>query len=203
MTNFLVLLLAYTLSQFFRAFHAVVAPELAQELSLTAADLGNISAIWFAAFALAQFPVGAALDRIGPRRTVPTLMLAAAAGTVLFARATSGFDCLVAMALIGIGCSPVYMGALYIFGRLYPASRFAFLTSSLLAIGSAGNLLGATPLAYAAREIGWRPTFLWVGVATLVSAALVLLLVRDPPPAAHRGMRTSCGHRRGCRSPPG
>ena len=79
---------------------------LADEVSLelmarirkqTAADLGNISACWFAVFALAQFPVGAALDRIGPRRTVPLLMLAAVAGTLLFARAASTLDCLVAM----------------------------------------------------------------------------------------------------------
>jgi MFS family permease len=183
-TNFLVLLLAYTLSQFFRAFLAVIAPELSRELGLTAADLGNISAIWFIVFALAQFPVGAALDRVGPRRTVPVAMLAAVAGSVLFARAAGPLDCLVAMALIGLGCSPVYMGALYVFGRLYPVSRFALLSSWLLGIGSAGNLLGATPLAYAAREIGWRPTMLGVGLLTLLSALLVAALVRDPPRAS-------------------
>ncbi len=183
MTNFLVFLLGYVLSQFFRAFLAVIAPELGRELGLTAADLGNISAVWFAVFAIAQFPVGAALDRIGPRRTVPALMLAAVAGTLLFARADSRGDCMVAMGLIGLGCAPVYMGALYVFGRLYPVSRFALLTSWLLGIGSAGNLLGATPLAFAARELGWRPTFLWIAAATLVSAALILLLVRDPPRA--------------------
>lgn len=181
MTSFLVFLLAYTLSQFFRAFLAVIAPELGRELALSAADLGNISAIWFAVFALAQFPVGAALDRIGPRRTVPVLMLSAVLGTLLFARATSRFDCLVAMGLIGLGCSPVYMGALYVFGRLYPVSRFALLTSVLLGLGSAGNLLGATPLAWAAGAFGWRTTFLWISAATLVSAALVLILVSDPP----------------------
>jgi sugar phosphate permease len=182
-TSFLVFLLAYTLSQFFRAFLAVIAPELGQELGLSAADLGNISAVWFAVFAIAQFPVGAALDRIGPRRTVPALMLAAVVGTLLFARATSRFDCFVAMGLIGLGCSPVYMGALYVFGRVYPVARFALLTSVLLGLGSAGNLLGATPLAWAAGTFGWRSTFLWISAATLVSAGLVLTLVRDPPRA--------------------
>ena len=69
MLAFVIFLTGYTLSQFYRSFLAVIAPELSAELHLTASDLGHISAAWFAAFALVQFPVGAALDRHGPRRT--------------------------------------------------------------------------------------------------------------------------------------
>ena len=57
MLLFLVFLLAYTLSQFYRSFLAVIAPGLAAELGLTASDLANVSAAWFAVFALAQFPL--------------------------------------------------------------------------------------------------------------------------------------------------
>ena len=53
MTTFLVLLTGYILSQFYRSFLAVIAPELSAELQLSATDLGYISAAWFAAFALA------------------------------------------------------------------------------------------------------------------------------------------------------
>ena len=109
MTTFLVLLTGYILSQFYRSFLAVIAPELSAELHLSATDLGNISAAWFAAFALVQFAVGAALDRIGPKRTVSVLMLAGVAGALLFSRAQSSGDAIVAMALIGIGCSPSLM----------------------------------------------------------------------------------------------
>ncbi len=181
MQTFLIFLIAYTLSQFFRSFLAVIAPELARELVLSPADLGNISAIWFVVFALAQFPVGIALDRIGPRRTVPVAMLAAAGGALLFSQARGVEDCLIAMGLIGLGCAPIYMGALYVFGRIYPVSRFALLCSWLLGIGSAGNLLGTTPLAYAASTVGWRAAFVYIAGATLVSALLVALFVKDPP----------------------
>ena len=85
MTTFLVLLAAYTLSQFFRSFLAIVAAELAREIGLSAADLGAVSAIWFATFAFAQFPVGYCLDRYGPRRTLAGFMLLAVAGAGLFA----------------------------------------------------------------------------------------------------------------------
>jgi sugar phosphate permease len=112
MATFLVLLLAYVLSQFFRAFLAIVAADLSRDLGLDAARLGEVSAIWFATFAVAQIPVGLALDRFGPRRTMAVFMLAAVAGAALFAVATSAGMVLLAMALIGIGCSPVLMASL-------------------------------------------------------------------------------------------
>ena len=112
MTTFVIFLFPYTLSQFYRTFLAVIAPELATELSLRADDLANMSASWFIAFALMQFPIGFALDRFGPRRIVPVLMMAAVAGAVMLSRANTATDCIIANALIGIGCSPIYMGAL-------------------------------------------------------------------------------------------
>ena len=181
MRTFLVFLTAYILSQFYRSFLAVIAPELARDIGLTPADLASMSAIWFGAFAIAQFPVGWALDRFGPRRTVPLIMTAAAVGAFLFAGSTTLAGCSAAMALIGVGCSPIYMGALYVFGRTYPPERFALLCSWLLGIGSSGNLLAATPLAYAAEQYGWRSAFLAIGAVTAVTMAITFWLVEDPP----------------------
>lgn len=183
MPIFLVFLFGYTLSQFYRSFVAVIAPELAAELALSPADLANVSAAWYLVFALAQFPVGVALDRIGPRRTVPVLMVVAAAGALLLATATSPLTAIAANGLIGLGCSPIYMGALYLFARTADPARFGFLTSWLLGLGSTGNLLSATPLSLAAATLGWRASFVVIAALTLVSAAVVWLVVRDPPRA--------------------
>ena len=180
MATFLVLLLAYTLSQFFRSFLAVIAPELAHELGLSPADLGNMSAIWFLAFALAQLFVGWSLDRVGPRRTMSGLMLLAVVGALVLASAQGRAGCLAGMALIGIGCSPIYMGSLFLFGRTHDKAKFALMSSLLLGFGSLGNLLGATPLAVASQWLGWRPTFVIIAAATAVSAGLIGLLLRDP-----------------------
>jgi MFS family permease len=196
MTTFLVLLTGYILSQFYRSFLAVIAPELSAELHLSATDLGNISAAWFAAFALVQFVVGAALDRIGPRRTVSVLMLAGVAGALLFSRAHSSGDAIVAMALIGVGCSPSLMGPLYVFARNHTAERFALLSAAMIGFGSIGNLLGGTPLALAQQSFGWRSVFVGLAGLSLLSALLAAALVRDPPrlsdqtwPAKSDGLR--------------
>jgi predicted MFS family arabinose efflux permease len=180
MRAFLVFLFAYILSQFFRSFLAVIAPELSGELSLGPQALANMQASWIWAFVAMQFPVGWALDTVGPRRTVTATMLAAIAGAAVFAYAGSALHLYAAMALIGAGCSAMFMAALYVFGREHPPERFAVLTSTLIGIGSAGNLLAATPLAWAASEFGWRNTMLAIAAASAVSAILVWTLIRDP-----------------------
>lgn len=181
MPAFLTFLAAYILSQFFRSFLAVIAPEMSAELELGPQALGNLQAFWIAGFVALQLPVGYALDHFGPRRTVASLMVAAVAGAVLFASARSALALNLAMVLIGVGCSAIYMGAIYIFGRIYPQDRFAMLCSWLIGIGSAGNLLAATPLAYAAEAAGWRNAMLAIAVATALSALAITFLVRDPP----------------------
>jgi nitrate/nitrite transporter NarK len=186
LTTFIVLLFAYTLSQFFRAFLAIVAGDLSRDLGLNAADLGAVSAIWFAAFALAQFPVGYALDRFGPRRTITAFMILAVAGAAWLARAQDRTDCLVAMALIGVGCSPILMSSLYVFGRIYPPERFAMLSSLMIGLGSAGNLIGATPLAWAVQAFGWRGTMAGIASITAVGVLLAFAAVKDPPRAEAR-----------------
>lgn len=179
--TFAVFLLAYALSQFFRSFLAVIAPELSTELALDSQALGNMQAWWIAGFVVAQFPIGWALDTVGPRRTVSVVMSAAVIGAVLFARAHSAFELDFAMALIGIGCAPIYMGAVYIFGRVNRPEQFALLCSWLLGLGTAGNLLAASPLAWSAQAFGWRETMLGIAVAGAVLAVLVFMAITDPP----------------------
>lgn len=180
MRVFLTFLAAYVLSQFYRSFLAVIAPELARELALSPQALGNLQAFWILGFVATQFPVGLALDTIGPRRTVALQMLLAVAGALLFATAHSALMLNIAMLLIGAGCGSIYMGAIYLFGRTAAPQRFALLCSWLLGLGTAGNLLAASPLAWAAQSIGWRGAMAGMAAATLLSALSVLLLIRDP-----------------------
>ena len=77
------LALATALSQFHRAALGVVGPELAIDLGDGPGLLGAANAIFFLAIALAQVPVGLALDRIGPRRTVALLTVPAVLGALL------------------------------------------------------------------------------------------------------------------------
>lgn len=177
------LAIAYVLSQFFRSFLAVLTPVLGEELGASKGDLSAASGAWFAAFALMQFIVGVSLDRYGPRRTAGVLLgVAGGGGAALFAVATAPWMITAAMVLIGIGCAPVLMATLYIFAKTYSPRRFALLSSWFVAVGMAGNVVGASPLAYAAEWWGWRPVMTGLAVVTLVVALAILLLIHDPEP---------------------
>ncbi len=181
------LVLAYALSQFYRAFLAVLAPALATDVGATANDLATASGVWFLIFAAMQIPVGSALDSIGPRRTAAVLFaLGGGGGAVMFAVAQSPLHITLAMALIGVGCSPVLMASYYIFARLFPPAQFATLGGAMIGLGSLGNLGASAPMTMAVAAYGWRPVMGGLAAATVLVALLIWVTVRDPEKVAHQ-----------------
>ena len=77
----------YLMSYLFRTVNAVISPELTRELGLSAGALGLLTSTYFVAFASMQIPAGMLLDRYGPRRIEPVLLVVAAIGTFAFAAA--------------------------------------------------------------------------------------------------------------------
>lgn len=174
------LILAYVLSQFYRAFLAVLSPVLTAELGVTAADLASASGWWFLAFAAMQIPIGSALDRVGPRLTSGLLLAVGAGGAVLFAQATGAFQIKLAMALIGIGCAPVLMASYFIFARQFSPAVFGTLAALTLGVGTLGNVAASLPLSWAVAAFGWRESVLGLAALTGAVALAILLVVRDP-----------------------
>jgi sugar phosphate permease len=182
MAGIAALAIGYVLSQFYRSFMAVLTPILTIEIGMTKAELSIASGAWFIAFALAQFAIGVSLDRWGPKRTASILLgVCGGGGALLFSMAVEPWMVICAMALIGLGCAPVLMSILVIFAHNYPPARFAVLASWAVAFGTAGNVIGASPLANAAEAFGWRFVLVVLACFTVMTALAVYALVRDPP----------------------
>lgn len=181
------LVLAYVLSQFYRAFLAVMTPVLTEDLGVTAAELASASGWWFLAFAAMQIPIGAWLDRVGPRLTTGLLLALGAAGAVLFSQATGALQIKLAMALIGVGCAPVLMASYFIFARSYSPAVFGTLAALTLGVGTLGNVASSLPLSWAVTAFGWRETVLGIAAITAAVAVGILVLVRDPERLEHAG----------------
>jgi MFS family permease len=181
----------YTLSMFYRVSNAVIAPNLIQDLGLDAETLGILGGAFFYSFALLQIPMGPLLDRIGPRLVITSSSLIGAIGALLFAFGYSYPAALLGRILIGAGMASILMGSLKVFTLRFPLERFATLMGTLVSIGTLGNILATSPLAYFSSTIGWRITFMIAGGATAVLALLTLLTLPPHPrplPAGEKGM---------------
>lgn len=163
----------YAISQFLRNSIGVIASDLARELGLSATQTGLLSSAFFFSFAAVQIPVGIAIDRYGPKRTMLATAVLTVAGTVLFGLAASAGQLIAARALMGLGCSTFFMAPLVIYARRFPPTRFAGLTSLQMGLANIGTLSATAPLALSAAAFGWRPSFLAVAVLTVAVVAAI------------------------------
>ena len=176
-----VLCIAYILSQFFRSFLAVLSSVLANDIGAQPDDLAYALGLLFFVFAVMQIPVGWGLDRFGPRIVSSVLLLiGGGGGAFIFASAQNPNHINVAMALLGVGCSPILMASYYIFARNYSPKIFATLAATFLGIGSLGTLIGASPLTYFVGILGWRDAVELIGIFTIFISLFLLFTVKNP-----------------------
>lgn len=166
---------AYVLSQFFRSYVAVVAPEMTRDLSLTPAQFGAFSSAFFFAFAVAQIPLGVVFDRIGAIRPMAGFLMLGAASASGIASARSYHWALVAQIGLGLSFAPVFMGLIHYVYERSDHSRAVRVTALASAVGALGSLVAATPLGWLSQQIGWRGALAaFAAVAVLVAVAVLL-----------------------------
>ncbi len=183
----------FVLSQFYRSSVAVISPWLIKELGLEAAQLGTMSAAFFYSFALTQIPIGIFLDRVGARWSMTLLSLLAVAGSLIFAFSESYLGLVSGRILLGMGMACNLMGTLKLLTVWFPVDRFATLTTLVVSIGTAGNLMASTPLVLISQAVGWRMSFVFFAAVNLALAIVFFLLVRDRPQAAKPAPGSSNG----------
>ena len=184
---FLAFAFAYFFSALLRAVTATLAPVFSVELGLRAADLGLLAGAYFFGFAAMQLPLGRALDRHGPRRTLLVLLSVAVLGCAAFAMAERLPALIAARALIGAGVAACLMAPLTCYRRLYSPAMQLRANSWMLMTGSLGMVASTVPVQLLLPVLGWRGLF-WT-LAALLALAMVgvaLLVPADPryPPAA-------------------
>ena len=170
-----------------RTLIATIGPLLAVEFALSASELGLLAAMFFAAYAAAQLPVGLAIDVWGARRVQTVLALIAAAGFGLCALATGPVTLAIGRVVTGIGISAGLIAMLKVNSQWYPKARVAQYTGWGVFVGALGSLAATVPAAMLIPTLGWRGVFLLLGAMALAVAGWIWAAVPDrgpgPPPA--------------------
>jgi MFS family permease len=163
------------INQAARTVMAVIGPVLAVEFALSASELGMLAACMLGAYALAQLPVGMALDRVGSRNVQAALGLVTAAGFALFALAESLATLTLARVIVGVGVSAGLMAIIKANAQWFAPAKVALVTGIAVSIGGLGSVLSTGPVAAALPSIGWRG-ILWVLCGLSAATALWIFL---------------------------
>ncbi len=179
---FLILAIGYAIVYFHRVAPAVIAPELTRNFGIKGATLGILASAYFYPYAVMQLPSGLLSDSLGPRKTVTAFTLVAAVGAILFGISPTFFTAVLGRIMVGLGVSVLFIPTLKILANWFEVEKFAIVAGILMAIGGLGWLSAATPLALLTLWLGWRLTFIIIGLLSLILALLTYLIVRDSPP---------------------
>ena len=176
-----VLSIIYFMACLHRVAPTVIAGDLVLEFDTDATALGVMASAYFYLYAAVQPPVGVLSDTLGPRAVTTAFACIACAGVMLFALAPGMAWATAGRALVGIGVGGVFIPALKIFSSWFRKKEFASITGLFLAVGNAGNLSASLPLTWLVILLGWRASFMALGVVTLVMVFLAWLVLRDRP----------------------
>lgn len=169
----------YYLSYLYRTINALISGKLVSAFDLSAADLGLLTAVLFLTFGVVQLPLGAWLDRFGPKRVQAILLCIAAVGAAIFACAHNFLGLIVGRALIGVGIAGALMAGLKAIVLWWPAGQTAVANGWLITLGALGAVTATAPSEILIASIGWRGLFLLLAILSALAALLILRFVPD------------------------
>jgi MFS family permease len=175
---------AFWLSFFHRIAPAAIAGDLQSAFGIGGAMLGTLAATYFVIYTVMQVPTGVLNDTLGPRRVLAAGCVIAGIGSLAFAAAESVTAAVLGRALAGLGVSVAFVSMLKLNANWFEERRFATVTGLGAMIGLTGALAAAAPLAWIVTLVPWRVVFVAAGVASLLLAAAIWLVVSDRPAGA-------------------
>jgi MFS family permease len=176
-----------------RSAPAVMMPQLAQGLGMSAAGVASLVGLFYFGYAPFSLVAGVALDQLGPRTVLPVGAALVGVGALLFA---TGDPTLASVGRFVQGAAGVFalIGSVYIATRHLPASLAATLTGLAQMFGMAGGAAGQFLVGPAiAAGLDWSHFWLFMGVCGVVIGALLLVCIPKAPPASAPSGQASWG----------
>ena len=174
---FCVFAFAFFISTLLRAITATLTPVLTNEFDLSAGNLGLLAGGYFIGFSLLQIPAGLLLDKYGPKKVIPYLLLIALVGTISFAFAKNFTGLFISRIFIGVGVSACLMGPLTGYRVWFEEKYQQRANSWMLMVLSIGFLASTLPVQILLPLIGWRSIFFLIGALILISIILLSVFI--------------------------
>lgn len=170
----------FVLSVLVAVAFAIMSNEISSVLTLTEAELGLLSGVFFVTYAVGQLAFGILISQVSARLVLGFAALLAASGTLLFSVSDGFASALIARGLMGLGLSSTFVGVIYLAGRSY-GENFAFMSSLSQSVANLFAAGLATVNSFFFVLVDFRRPFLVLTALLVVSAALVFRLVIGAP----------------------
>ena len=167
-----------------RATLAVANPLIREELGLSISQMGYLLSAFLWSYAFSQLPTGAMVDKLGPRRLLTIGLSLWSLAQLLGGLVHSFTQFFTARLLLGIGEAPQFpTGARVVRDWFNPRDR-GLATGIFNCASTLGTAIALPLLTFLMLTFGWRATFVIMGVAGLVVAAVWFAFYRDPKQVA-------------------
>jgi sugar phosphate permease len=174
------LVLAGVINYIDRATLAVANPLIRQDLGLSIADMGYLLSAFLWAYAFAQLPTGAMVDKLWPRLLLTFGLSLWSLAQFLGGLVQSFGQFFAARLLLGVGEAPQFpTGARVVRDWFHPRDR-GLATGIFNCASSLGTAIAVPLLTFLMLSFGWRVMFMIMGVAGLAMAAVWYVFYRNP-----------------------
>jgi MFS transporter, ACS family, aldohexuronate transporter len=163
----------------------ILAPTLQRELRWSETQYGDIVSWFSLVYAFGFLIAGRWLDRVGVRRGFATAVVVWSLAAIghAFARTAAGFSA--ARALLGLGESANFPGAIKTVAEWFPKEERALATGIFNAGTNTGAIVTPLLVPWIALTWGWPWAFIVTGSIGFLWLILWLALYRSPPATTH------------------
>ena len=169
-------------------------PYLMKAFSLSAAELGHLSAYYFYAVVCCLFPAGFLLDRYSTKRIITIAMLACIICTFGFAFAQHFWQAALCRFITGVAGAFCLLSCVRIASRWFPAKRMALVMGLVVTMAMLGGMIAQTPFTVLAAHVGWRHTLVIDASFGILVWLIIMWGVIDYPPGSEKNIEKDQAH---------
>lgn len=145
---------------------------LQKDLMTNPAAITALGAAFMYIYAVSQLVIGLLISRYGGYRVITFGSIIFAIGGLIFPLSHNLLFLYISRVLVGLGSAAFYLGVIQETRNVVSHNNFGIALSIILFIGYFGGIVANAPLVMSVDKIGWRNTFVIIGIFAAVLTVL-------------------------------
>lgn len=163
----------------FQTAYGVTSTKIADDLSLTLAQVGILGTTYTWAVAMLQLFSGSVMDRVGIR-ILAWVSLFSVVGGFAYANAGSFEVLILSNICIAVGHAFAFVGAGMVGGKWFGWGRFGLMFGLVQGAGAFGSFFNQNVTRYIVEDYGWSFSLNAIAAIILIIAIFMLIFMREP-----------------------